>query len=909
MKNVLIIILSEVRASNLTFDLFENNFLKITNADVALCIGKNENSEKISKFHDVAKYIWEINEPETCEKLYEEVVKQNNYNEEWKDILKNIINNTYSIDLDIVFGKLFEKKNNKGATSFLYYYRWLLLQKLKENNLINKYNWFIITRSDFMWNIQHPDCKFLDKNYIYIPDGENYTGINDRHIIIPKKYIEKSLEILDFILKNPQDIYEKCIINKTIINIETLLKYFFSTTNLINNIRRYPYTMYTVREKNGPSNWSFGKYNRQLKFNIKYKTEYKSYLSYSNTIKSQQCWKEILYKPTFLYLIQAADILPKKYDYLRNKDFILLSYKENTIDTKIFFPNSTWTTGRNKLREYVLENNLLYDYYILLDEDVEFINHSQKDGFENFEKLLKIYSPDIANPNYFDYPYKNNSNVVKTIWYDGIYNAFSYDIFTKNIIFPYIDKFDCDSWWISQYIMIIICSFYNIDVFVFNDLQISNINHSNYPKGDLIFKEVELYVFNTILNTKIINWDHNKKCIIITTINNPTKQIKYYSQLEDWDLIIIGDSKTNNEAYKEIKCIYLGLEQQKELFPSFFDKIPLNSYTRKMFGYLYAMKNCYNIIYDTDDDNKYLYDLNGYDNILNYKNEDSIDYLGNDIGCIKLNNYNIQTINNIMKENNAIAYTFDKRNNRLYIKNNNSNRNNHPFTISGTLKNTISIKNNGFTNIYRYYSEENIWPRGIPPNDKSINQIPEVSNNILNLKYSIIQGLVNNDPDVDAYYRININSNSFYFDKNLNTDILLNKYTICPFNSQNTFWIDSSMFYAMYLPVTVTFRYTDILRSYIALFQLWKNDKTIKFTPPTAIQERNEHDLNKDYESEISMYETANNVINLLNENKNADIIDFYEILAKNNIVSYEELPVIKEWIELVNSFTSKNYE
>jgi hypothetical protein len=117
------------------------------------------------------------------------------------------------------------------------------------------------------------------------------------------------------------------------------------------------------------------------------------------------------------------------------------------------------------------------------------------------------------------------------------------------------------------------------------------------------------------------------------------------------------------------------------------------------------------------------------------------------------------------------------------------------------------------------------------------------------------------------------------------------------------------MFYAMYLPVTVTFRYTDILRSYIALFQLWKNDKTIKFTPPTAIQERNEHDLNKDYESEISMYETANNVINLLNENKNADIIDFYEILAKNNIVSYDELPVIKEWIELVNEFTSKNYK
>jgi hypothetical protein len=907
MKDVLIIILSEVRASSLTFDLFENNLKKITNADLALCVGKNNNSEKNSKFYNIAKYIWEIEEPEVSEKLYEEVAKKNNYGEKWKNIFLNICSKSKG---DILFGKLFNIKNNKGAASFLYYYRWLLLQKLRENNLIDKYNWFIITRSDFIWRIEHPNCKFLDKNYIYIPDGEDYSGFNDRHIIIPKKYIEKSLEILDFILKNPNDIYLKCR-NKIIINIESLLKYFFSVNNLINKVRRYPYTMYTVREKDGPTSYSFGEYNNEFGYYIKYNTEYESYLSFSKIIKSQESWKEILYNPTFLYLIQASKNLPEKYNYLRNKDFILLSYKENTIDTKIFFPNSTWTTGRNKLREYVLENKLLYDYYIFLDEDVEFIKYSQEEGFEIFEKLLKIYTPHIANPNLIDYghPYKNNSNITKTIWYNGIFNAFNYDIFTNNIIFPYIDKFDNNSWRISQYIMIILCSFYNIDVFVFNDVQISNINHSEYQQGDLIFKEIESYVFNTILNTKIVNWDHTKKCIIITTINIPTKQIIYYSQLEDWDLIIIGDSKTNNEEYKKIKCIYLGLEQQKELFPSFFDKIPLNSYTRKMFGYLYAMKNCYNIIYDTDDDNKYLYDLNGYDNILNYENEDSIDYLGNDIACIKLDNYNIQTINNIMKENNAIAYTFDKRNNNLFIKDSNSNRNQHPFTISGTLKNTISIKNNGFTNIYRYYSEEKIWPRGIPPNDKSINQIPEISNDILNLKYSIIQGLVNNDPDVDAYYRIYVNNNPFYFDKNLNTDIILTKYTVCPFNSQNTFWIDSSMFYAMYLPVTVTFRYTDILRSYIALFQLWKNDKTIKFTPPTAIQERNEHDLNKDYESEIPMYETANNVINLLNENKNADIIDFYEILAKNNIVSYEELPVIKEWCALVNEYTSKNYE
>jgi hypothetical protein len=113
------------------------------------------------------------------------------------------------------------------------------------------------------------------------------------------------------------------------------------------------------------------------------------------------------------------------------------------------------------------------------------------------------------------------------------------------------------------------------------------------------------------------------------------------------------------------------------------------------------------------------------------------------------------------------------------------------------------------------------------------------------------------------------------------------------------------MFYAMYLPVSVTFRYTDILRGFIALYQLWKNNKTIKFTFPTAIQDRNEHDLNKDYESEVSMYNTAELVIELLNNNKNATIQEMYSILEQNNIVDKNELDVLNEWMNIINSLNN----
>ena len=319
-----------------------------------------------------------------------------------------------------------------------------------------------------------------------------------------------------------------------------------------------------------------------------------------------------------------------------------------------------------------------------------------------------------------------------------------------------------------------------------------------------------------------------KKCIVITTINNPTSQILHYTNIPDWDVIIVGDSKTNDSAYENIKCIYLGLDQQKEMFPSIYDLIPLKSYTRKMFGYLYAIKNKYDVIYDTDDDNQFIWDINKF----------------------------------------------------------NENR---PIKTSNTL---------GFANIYKCFTDENIWPRGIPPKHSSIDIIPVISDTPP-LLCAVIQGLVNNDPDVDAYYRINIQKDSFNFEKNIEYDIALGKGCVCPFNTQNTFWVDPSMFYAMYLPVSVTFRYTDILRGFVALYQLWKNDKTIKFTAPSAIQYRNDHNLSEDYESEVIMYQTADKVIALLNKNMDASIQDMYRLLADEGIVGKNEIEVLNEWMKL----------
>jgi hypothetical protein len=56
-----------------------------------------------------------------------------------------------------------------------------------------------------------------------------------------------------------------------------------------------------------------------------------------------------------------------------------------------------------------------------------------------------------------------------------------------------------------------------------------------------------------------------------------------------------------------------------------------------MFGYLYAIKNKYTTIYDTDDDNKYTETLNSYEN--NFKIHKNIDFPGHDIKSVIISGF------------------------------------------------------------------------------------------------------------------------------------------------------------------------------------------------------------------------------------------------------------------------------
>jgi len=688
------------------------------------------------------------------------------------------------------------------------------------------------------------------------------------------------------------------------------------------------------------------------------------------------CLYEIYYIHT-IYIIYMNTfnncILLVVFNYsncISNKDFIKNIYAKYF--KKIIFYSDYPIIEDNEMNFINIEKgyfthrifNEFYNKYKILIDESDGLFYTMDDNIINvnilnlFDNSKIIYYSNPTENNNFKLDYINNHSgwnweigfgkkSVNNLINDSEFKEFKIDKFSGN----FSDFFYLPKKYLTEKLFKLFELFGKHDVFL--EIAIPSVIHNietdklqyNIFKSEILWDDRQKffnkdYVYNSLNkknlflhpikfnqnpNSKLwlddyfnnkIRYIKNDRCIIITTINQPTKQILYYADILDWDLIIVGDSKTNDELYKDINCRYLGLKEQQELFPSIYDKIPLKSYTRKMFGYLYAIKNKYTTIYDTDDDNKYTEILNSYEN--NFKINENIDFPGYDIKCSTILGFHHNKINDEMNEFikiNSICpsnFTFDKRNNKLWLKDNklgiSINATPNKNCISGIFREVKTSNTEGFVNLYKNYTDANIWPRGIPPEHSSIDIVPELSDELPKvngkvLEVSIIQGLVNNDPDVDAYYRININNKPFIFEKDPGYDIILNKNSVCPFNTQNTFWTDPSMFYAMYLPVTVTFRYTDILHGFVALYQLWKNNKTIKFTFPTAFQERNEHDLQKDYDSEVSMYETAEQVISLLEQNKDATIQEVYSILADNNIVDKSELDVLNEWMRLVESF------
>lgn len=215
----------------------------------------------------------------------------------------------------------------------------------------------------------------------------------------------------------------------------------------------------------------------------------------------------------------------------------------------------------------------------------------------------------------------------------------------------------------------------------------------------------------------------------------------------------------------------------------------------------------------------------------------------------------------------------------------------------------------GWVNVYRYFTDENIWPRGLPLQFASSSVPPWESLAAGEFDCPIQQGLADENPDVDAIYRLVLPLPVRFRPGRC---VALATGAWCPFNSQNTvFWQDA--YPLLYLPAYCSFRMTDIWRSFIAQRICWENGWSVLFHDATVLQERNEHDLMKDFRDELPGY-LQNHLIREILEKAplrsgaahiGENLRRCYEALVAASIVSDKELPLLDAWLHdlaLINS-------
>lgn len=220
------------------------------------------------------------------------------------------------------------------------------------------------------------------------------------------------------------------------------------------------------------------------------------------------------------------------------------------------------------------------------------------------------------------------------------------------------------------------------------------------------------------------------------------------------------------------------------------------------------------------------------------------------------------------------------------------------------------IAGSGWLNVYSCFTDALIWPRGLPLT--CIHAAPAIEDVGLAAVCDapIQQGLANGSPDVDALWRL-ILDRDFRFDAK--PSVRLEPGLWCPWNSQSTWWWPPA-YPLMYLPSFCTFRMTDIWRSFVAQRCLWQLGLGVVFHAAEVVQERNAHDLMRDFHDELPGYEGNAKIANVLNDTRLEDgeqaiyenLVRCYESLVAGGFFPADELSLVRAWIADCRQLTSE---
>ncbi|MEQ9409408.1 MAG: STELLO glycosyltransferase family protein [Fuerstiella sp.] len=339
---------------------------------------------------------------------------------------------------------------------------------------------------------------------------------------------------------------------------------------------------------------------------------------------------------------------------------------------------------------------------------------------------------------------------------------------------------------------------------------------------------------------------------VITTIQQPTDSVRRLAaRLADGrgHLVIAGDTKgpgsfdlSDVPDFSQEQLTFLSIDDQLASGFQLAQLLPTKHYARKNVGYLQAIRANADCIYETDDDN-------------------------------------------------APLDSWEPR---------------AEYLVDAEILKAVHDVPPHWVNVYRHFSGENIWPRGLPLDriQTDLTEAPDSSafNSDGGLWAPIQQGLADGSPDVDAIWRL-VLDREFTFHESASA--MLPPYQWCPFNTQSTWWWPA-VYPLLYVPSYCSFRMCDIWKSFVAQRCLWELGTGVVFHAPEVWQERNVHNLMRDFNDEIPGYQQNHRIAEILeqttlqpgSENVCSNLKRCYEALIEAEVFPVKEMDLVDAWVQ-----------
>ena len=269
-NKTLVIIMGSIRGGEHTWHSMYRNLLDLNHADLALAVGYDDN--KNSSLYIRTNYLWEFEEYKDWGEALDLIASQDDAtyskyaNTSWRAVLVDAMP-----DILGGYGKIM------GSGAIIFWIRWFISNKLRELNLLERYDRFIVTRSDHYYLCEH-NLTGLDPTKVWVPEGQTWGGITDRHVVAPSEKILQVLNITPPLLRNPIE-YLKVLaeldINLKSINPERLIRHRWNMQGI--KYEKFRRMMFTCAVPGDKTRWKEGDPNNRGPQGVmpKYFGEYK----------------------------------------------------------------------------------------------------------------------------------------------------------------------------------------------------------------------------------------------------------------------------------------------------------------------------------------------------------------------------------------------------------------------------------------------------------------------------------------------------------------------------------------------------------------------------------------------------------------------------------------------------------